>query len=60
MIIRYASYGDSDAATETAAVVPAAIASDSHVDIWPFVKAGVISGLTVWFITRYLLNMKRG
>ena len=44
---------DASIAVDTAAVVPAASAADP-VDIWPYVKAGVISGLTVWFLTRWL------
>jgi hypothetical protein len=30
-----------------------------HVNIWPFVKAGVISGLTVYFLTKWLNGGKR-
>jgi hypothetical protein len=57
MILRYGQGEDAQTAAQAASVTASAIVPAQHeseVNIWPFVLAGVISGLTVWTITRWL------
>ena len=58
MILQYSRLGADDVAIQVAAQVPAA-AGAVDPNIWPFVKAGVISGLTVYFLTKWLNGGKR-
>ena len=61
MILRYGQGEDAQtaaqAASATAAIVAPA-AQEPEINIWPFILAGVISGLTVWTITRWLGGSK--
>ena len=49
-------FGQVDDGVTVAATTAASASPQDHdpVDIWPFIKAGVISGMTVWFLTRWL------
>ena len=59
MLLDYSRIGEEPAeAVVTAATVPAASAAPAP-DIWPFVKAGIISAIVVHYLLKMLDGGKR-